>query len=145
MAGGAEGMLLCVTASPSPFNLETAVDGEIGGSAQAGPYQALLEVYGRTPYTSNMPAAKPKKTERLEVRISRLHKVLIEEAAALAGQPVASFAVSTLVERAESMVREHEVTRLSARDRKLFFQALDQAEPNPVLRRAARKFKSRHG
>jgi uncharacterized protein (DUF1778 family) len=84
------------------------------------------------------------KSDRLDVRLSTRHKALIEEAAALAGQPVSAFAVTTLVARAEQVVEQHMTTVLSARNRAAFAAMLDDARPNAALRRAARRFKARN-
>src|SRR5204863_3680599 len=76
-----------------------------------------------------MTASKIRKSDRLEVRVSPAHKALIEEAAALAGVPVAAFAVSTLIERAKGILRRHETTILAARDRHIVLESLDDAKP----------------
>src|SRR5438105_131870 len=103
-------------------------------------------MYGGLPYIPEarcIMAVRAMKSERLEVRISHTHKALIEEAAALSGQALTTFAVSTLVERAEGILRRHETTVLSARDRELFLRILDDEKPAAALRKAARRFKAR--
>lgn len=78
----------------------------------------------------------------LEVPLSLDHKRLIEEAAELSGQSLASFSASTLVETARRVVDEHRIIHLSARDRDLFLQLLDNPpEPNERLRRAAEHYR----
>jgi uncharacterized protein (DUF1778 family) len=88
--------------------------------------------------------AKTMKDDRLDLRLSNAHKTLIEEAAALSGQPVTTFVVSTLVEHATAILKKNETTVLSKRDREVFLKILDEAEPAAELRKAARRFKARH-
>ncbi|MBI2895463.1 MAG: DUF1778 domain-containing protein [Deltaproteobacteria bacterium] len=89
-----------------------------------------------------MARARAVKSERLDVRLSPDHKELIEDAAALAGQPTSAFAVSTLVERARQIVSDRETTVLSARDKRRFLEILDEQKPSERLRRAAQRFKA---
>ena len=67
----------------------------------------------------------------------------IEQAAALTGQTLSDFAVSTLVRTARSIIEEHDRTVLSHRDRDRFLALLDDADacPNEALAGAARKYK----
>jgi uncharacterized protein (DUF1778 family) len=79
------------------------------------------------------------KTERLEMRLSADHKALIERAAAVTGQPVTAFALSSLVERAEEILERHQQTLVSARDRRIFMAILEaDDEPSPALVEAAK-------
>jgi uncharacterized protein (DUF1778 family) len=82
---------------------------------------------------------------RLNFRLSAELKETIEEAAAQLGQTVSDFAVSTLVTTARQVLQEHQVTRLSQRDRDRFMTLLDDAEcrPNKALRVAAKRYKER--
>lgn len=78
--------------------------------------------------------------DRLEFRVDPAHKVLIERAAAYRGESVTGYAISMLVQQSQRVIREHEVTLLSAIDRDRFLELLDNpAEPNHSLRRAARR------
>jgi len=87
-----------------------------------------------------------KNEARLDFRLNRQLKDLIERAALLTGQNVSDFAVSVLTERARQVVQEHETTVLSDRDRDLFLAMLDKdAEPNEALKKAAKRFKQRNG
>lgn len=80
---------------------------------------------------------------RLNFRLNGELKKLIEDAAAQTGQTVSDFAISTLVDSARRVLREHEVTRLSNRDREVFAAMMDNptTEPNEALKRAAKRYK----
>lgn len=81
----------------------------------------------------------PAKSERLEVRVSREHKQLLERAAAVTGQGLSAFAVSNLVERAREVLDQHERTTLTLRDRGRFLEILEESEPTEALRTAVRR------
>ena len=83
-------------------------------------------------------------TARIEMRIAEDLKELLERAADATGQTLTTFAVSTLVERAHQVLAQAETTRLSAREREAFMQMLDD-KPNAALRKAASRYKARHG
>ena len=85
------------------------------------------------------------KQERLELRVSRNHKRLIEKAALVSGQSLSGFVVSRLVDVARNLVAAQHAGALSDRDRDRFLQILDHREPNRRLRQAARKFMKTHG
>jgi uncharacterized protein (DUF1778 family) len=80
---------------------------------------------------------------RLNFRLPSVLKRTIEQAAALSGQTVSDFAVSTLIRGARSVLEEHDRTRLTDRDRDRFIALLDASEtrPNKALAAAARKYK----
>lgn len=91
-------------------------------------------------------ATQSKNDVRLDFRLNRQLKKLIERAAALRGQSVTDFATSTLVETAQRVIREHTTIILSDRDRDLFLAMLDaDTQPNEALKKAAKRFKDRHG
>lgn len=80
--------------------------------------------------------------ERLVARVTASDKQLFDHAAALAGSSVSSFMVTTLRAAARNVIEEHEKMRLSMRDRQAFVEAvLEDAEPNPALRAAARDYR----
>lgn len=86
--------------------------------------------------------SKPKNDDRLDFRLSSEAKRVIEQAAALSGQTVKQFAVSTLVQSAEEVLERRRTIHLSNRDRDLFLALLDSDEgPNEALREAAERFK----
>ncbi len=87
------------------------------------------------------------KTDRLEMRLTPQQRQLLERAAALSGQVLASFIRSELVERAQAIIDQHAQTELSARDFRRFLDILDRDdEPAPALKAAFRRHKARrHG
>jgi uncharacterized protein (DUF1778 family) len=80
---------------------------------------------------------------RVNFRLSNESKKLIEAAAAEMGQSVSDFAVSTLLQTAQKVLQDRQVTRLSARDRKLFAAMLDDTStrPNAALLNAVKQYK----
>ena len=80
--------------------------------------------------------------ERLDVRLTKEKKELIEQAAAASGQSVTEFTVRTLCRRARKVLRDEQVLVLSDRDRDAFLAALDNPPPpNEFLRRAADRWR----
>ena len=90
---------------------------------------------------------KPAKSRaRLDVRLHSHSKALIEEAAALSGQSVSEYVVSTLLQQSSEILQQHRHIQLSNRDRNQFLALLDSHEkPNAALVKAARKFKRSFG
>lgn len=108
------------------------------------PYSIVSSVLNRNWFTrDSIMATQPNDRARLEFRLSREHKELIERAASAVGQTVSDFATSILVVRAQKALQEALETRLSHRDRDVFLAMLDDAEPNEALRKAAERY--RHG
>jgi uncharacterized protein (DUF1778 family) len=93
-----------------------------------------------------MPAAT-RSTARLNFRLARPLKEIIEEAAAATGQTVSDFAVSTLVQAARKVVEERNITELTNRDRDRFLALLDDTrkKPNRALRDAAARYRKLRG
>lgn len=82
----------------------------------------------------NDPVAR---TARLEARIPACLKTVLIRAAALQGQTLTDFVVSSATENARRVIREAEVLELSERDRVAFAQALLEPAPaSPRLRAA---------
>ncbi len=78
----------------------------------------------------------------LEVRLTTEQQKLVEEAAALSGQPVAEFTASSAVESARRVVDGQRPIRLSNRDRDKLLELLDNPpKPGPRLMRAAQQHK----
>ena len=86
------------------------------------------------------------KVERLDVRLARENKELLEQAAAVQGQTLSSFAVSTLLEKAQDVLSKYQNTKLTRRDMELFSKLLEDNEaPNAALRAAAKRLKNTRG
>ncbi len=86
------------------------------------------------------------RSERLDMRLTPDQKDLLERAAAIAGQPLTTFAVAHLIERAEEVLERSQRTVLSRRDAEHFLDLLDSAPaPAPSLRAALRRRKGRRG
>ena len=80
--------------------------------------------------------------QRLEARITREEKKLLQEAATAKGLSLTAFVTSAAHEAAVRTLQERHVIELGRRDQDMFVQALLNPEPpNKRLRAAAR----RHG
>jgi uncharacterized protein (DUF1778 family) len=87
--------------------------------------------------TSTMP-----KHERLEARVTREQKQLIERAAEIEGRSITDFVVASAQSAARQVIRDHEILKLTARDREVFVQALlNPPKPTSKLRQAVRRYK----
>lgn len=64
------------------------------------------------------------KQERINLRLQRNAKRVIERAASLEGKTVSSFILSSALARAEKTIHEHEVLVLNKRDSEALFNAL---------------------
>lgn len=81
---------------------------------------------------------------RVDFRLSREQKRMIEQAATVTGQSLSDFAVANLVQAARRTIDEATVTRLSMRDRDLFLDLLSaDAKPNKALKTAADRYRKR--
>ena len=82
----------------------------------------------------------PAKLERLEARITREQKELIERAARLEGRSITDFVVSSTQAAARHLIQEHETLRLQSADREVLVNALLQPPaPAAKLRDATRR------
>jgi uncharacterized protein (DUF1778 family) len=82
------------------------------------------------------------KPERLEARVTREQKELIEHAAELEGRSITDFVVASAQSAARQVIQDHESLKLTARDREVFVQALlNPPQPTDKLRQAARRYK----
>jgi uncharacterized protein (DUF1778 family) len=92
-----------------------------------------------------MPTAM-KNAARLDLRVNKHTKHLISRAAALSGQTVSEFVKGVAVSKAQSVLREHEMTVLSERDWRIFVSVLDSnTKPNAALARAAQEYNAHRG
>jgi len=83
-----------------------------------------------------------RRTERLEARIPAELKEVFVRAAALRGQTLTDFVVTTVTEAAQQVVREQDIIQLTRRDQIAFANALVHPRaPSPKLRSAARSYR----
>lgn len=71
-----------------------------------------------------MSAATDTKQERINLRLKRNAKTVLERAASFEGKTVSNFILTSALDRAEKTIHEHEVMSLNARDSEVFFNAL---------------------
>ncbi len=77
---------------------------------------------------------------RLTARVPEGVYAMIEEAAALCGSTVNQFLVQAAKELAQKVLDEERLVRLSRRDAKAFFDALENPPPvTEAMKRAARR------
>ncbi len=82
------------------------------------------------------------RADRLEARVTREQKALMQRAADLQGRTLTDFVVTNLQEAAVRIIEEAQVIRLSAQDSRIFAEALlHPRSPNQKLRAAARRYK----
>lgn len=79
------------------------------------------------------------KSERVEARLSPEERDRIERAASFEGQSVSAFIVEAAVERAGQVLAEHTITVVPPDYFDRLVTALDDPEPAPRLRSAARR------
>ncbi len=85
-----------------------------------------------------MAMAAPARFERLEARVSPEQKALMQRAAALAGETLTQFVVSSAQRAAERRIQEHTTLFLTPLESRRFVEALlDPPAPNAALRAAA--------
>jgi len=64
------------------------------------------------------------KDERINLRLKRHAKLMLERAASFEGQTVSKFILSSALSSAEKTIQKHEVMVLNAQDSEDFFNAL---------------------
>jgi uncharacterized protein (DUF1778 family) len=88
------------------------------------------------------PSTGPKRDERLDARLTREEKDLVETAAGLRGTSSSDFVRMAIKEAALNAIRDYELLTLAERSRKVFVDALlNPPKPNAKARAAARRFK----
>ena len=86
-----------------------------------------------------MLAHDEQKTARLEARSTHTQKSIIEKAAALLGESLSSFLLSTAMRDAIQIIRDHHVTELTLDDWNRFAEILEtDSKPNRELTSAKR-------
>ena len=78
--------------------------------------------------------------ERLEARVTREQKDLLQRAAGLTGRSLTDFIVASAQRAAEEAIRAHQVISLSSQDSALFVRSLlEPPDPNAALVEAFRR------
>jgi uncharacterized protein (DUF1778 family) len=96
-----------------------------------------------TATTKAIRAASTAKSERLDARLTREQKDLIQRAADLQGRSLTDFVVSTLQESARQAIERHDSIRLNEREAKRFVAALlHPPKASKRLREAAKAYKA---
>lgn len=84
------------------------------------------------------------KVYRFDARLDEDQKTLIQRAADLEGRTMTDFVLHSAKVAAERTIQERAMMVLSARDTEVFVDAiLNPPKPGPVLRAAARAYKTR--
>ncbi|HXY78656.1 MAG TPA: DUF1778 domain-containing protein [Candidatus Acidoferrales bacterium] len=91
-------------------------------------------------------AAAARRNERLDARVSREEKEMIETAASFRGTSFSDFVRMATKEAALKTIREHEALVLSGESRRIFVEALlNPPKPNAKLIAAARRLREEVG
>ncbi|MGA7178242.1 MAG: DUF1778 domain-containing protein [Thiobacillaceae bacterium] len=86
------------------------------------------------------------RSARLEARVTKEQKSLLQRAAALQGRSLSDFLVSSAQEAATRVIQEHETIRLSRTDRTAFILALlNPPAPQVRLAKAAKTYRAKTG
>jgi uncharacterized protein (DUF1778 family) len=86
------------------------------------------------------------RSERLEARVTKYQKDLIERAAAIQGRSVTDFVLSSVQDAAQKAIEDHQRITLSIEDAEAFVKALaDPPEPNDHLRESVRRYRQATG
>lgn len=84
----------------------------------------------------------PVKQARLEARVTREQKRLIERAARLRGTSVTDFVLSSAQQAATATIKDFEMLSLRDEAREVFVNALlNPPPPNPAAQAAARRYR----
>ena len=87
-----------------------------------------------------------RKLERLEARVTREQKRIIERAAELRGTSVTEFVVVSAQQAATKTIKDFETLSLRGEAREVFVNALlNPPAPNAAAKAAARRYKQRLG
>lgn len=86
------------------------------------------------------------KAVRLEARLSRSQKDLLQHAADLLGRSLSDFVLAVSQEAARKVIREHEIITLTFKESESFVATLlNPPEPNAELKKAASRYKKIQG
>lgn len=80
---------------------------------------------------------------RFDAKIPKVQKELFEYAASLGGfRTLTDFIINTVQEKANDIIREHNIILASKKDQEIFFDAfLNPSGPNQKLRDTAERYK----
>jgi uncharacterized protein (DUF1778 family) len=88
--------------------------------------------------------SKPGKTYRFDARLNEDQKLLIQRAADLEGRSLSDFVLRSAEKAAEETIEKRAMLILTVRETEAFTEAILRApDPGPVLRRAAREYRTR--
>ncbi len=84
------------------------------------------------------------KTYRFDARLNQEQKLLIQRAADLEGRTMTDFVLHSAEAAAERTIEKRAILVLTARETEAFADAIvNAAAPGPVLKRAAREYRSK--
>ena len=83
------------------------------------------------------------KSARFEARITEDQKAIFQRAAALGGhRTLTEFVIESAQEKANAIIRDHDILSLTAKDKRIFVDALlNPPLPNAKLKQAAKRYK----
>jgi uncharacterized protein (DUF1778 family) len=85
-------------------------------------------------------------TTRIEAKVTPETKALIQQAADIESSTLADFLSKSAQAAAQQTIANHNILKLNAEDSRAFVEAiLNPAEPNEVLKEAARRYKQEFG
>ncbi len=97
-------------------------------------------------HTSQHSPYSTEKAVRLEARLSREQKDLLQHAADLLGRSLSDFILNASQEAATKVIREHVIITLSVKESENFISILlNSPKPNARLKRAAKRYKKFQG
>src|SRR5579862_6657657 len=85
-----------------------------------------------------MPSMTPTRSEQVSLRVPPRTKEILQQAAAIAGQSLTDFMVSTSAEKARQLVEQHRVITMGQSSYNEFVAALDDPEIRPAPPLAAK-------
>jgi len=83
------------------------------------------------------------KSARFEARLTEDQKAVFQRAAALGGhRSLTEFVIQSAQEKADAIIRNHDILSLSEKDKRVFVDALlNPPRPNEKLKQAAKRYK----
>lgn len=90
--------------------------------------------------------AARRRAERVEARVTRQQKRLLERAAALEGRSLTDFVLTTAEAAAAETISRHQLLKLTPEDQEVFAdKLLNPPTPNRALRVAVARYRSAQG